>query len=79
MVPGRAKSCPECGSDDETGWADDAVCQRLGLPDDSFDHEEFVREEFGERRRELKPVGVAWLWWLVALLLVATFLWRILG
>ena len=78
MVPHRAKACPECGSDDETGWADDAVAQRLGIPDDSFDYDEFVRGEFADRRSELRPRGIAWLWWGVAVLLLVVLLWRFL-
>lgn len=79
MVPPRARACPECGSDEETGWADEAVSQRLGIPDDSFDHDAFVREEFGEERRSLKPRGISWMWWAVAVLLVVAFLWRFLA
>jgi len=31
-VPGGALSCPECGSDDETGWSEDAAYDELDLP-----------------------------------------------
>jgi len=72
-VPRRAKVCPGCGADHETGWSDAATGQNLGLPDESFDHEEFVAEEFGEEAK-LKPRGIAWGWWLVAALLIAGFL-----
>lgn len=78
VVPRRAKSCPECGSDEQTGWADDAVPQRLGIPEDSFDHDEFVRQEFGHPPRATRPPGGSWLWWGVAVLLVVLFLWRYL-
>lgn len=47
LVPDDARSCPECGSDEETGWSDKAQAQRLDLPDDDFDYDEFVKEEFG--------------------------------
>ena len=72
-VPRHARACPECGSDDQTGWSDRARVDHLGLPDDDFDHDAFVREEFGSERA--KPRGLAWYWWLVALLMVALFLW----
>ena len=52
-VPRKALACPECGSDYETGWSADADAQRLGLPDDKFDHDEFVKEEFGEEKKEV--------------------------
>lgn len=75
LVPRRARACPECGSDEQTGWSERAHAQRLGLPDDEFDYDEFVKEEFGEAQpAKLKPPGVKWLWWLVALGLLALFL-----
>src|SRR5262245_56899850 len=79
MVPANAKACPECGADEETGWSERAQAQRLGLPDDEFDYDEFVKEEFGEQDRtrgaaeRLKPRGVRWLWWVVGLLLLLAF------
>lgn len=72
-VPARASACPECGADEDTGWNDDAYAQGLDLPDEAFDYDEFVEREFGETDRPtLKPRGLHWFWWLVALgLLVA--------
>jgi hypothetical protein len=54
-LPPSARSCPECGSDEETGWSEDADTWRAGAPtgyadDDGFDYEEFLRREFGRRR-----------------------------
>ena len=46
-VPPHAKACTECGSDERTGWSEQAAYSRLGVPDPEFDHETFVREEFG--------------------------------
>jgi hypothetical protein len=42
------------------------------LPDEEFDHDEFVKEEFAPNAA--KPRGITWLWWLVALLLLGLFL-----
>lgn len=79
LVPARVRACPECGSDDQTGWSDHAQAQRLGIPDDEFDYEEFLKEEFGEAGRvKIKPPGLKWRWWLVALGLVVFFLWAVL-
>jgi len=67
-VPPRARACPECGADERTGWSDRAVSDRLGLPDEEFDYEEFTQREFGgkpDRRR-----GPRLLWGLVALVLL---------
>lgn len=75
-LPRNAKSCPECGSDEETGWSDDAPAGNLGLPDEEFDYDEFVKEEFGAG--EIKPRGIHWLWWLVAVVLLGLFLYSVL-
>jgi hypothetical protein len=50
-VPSGARACPECGADEETGWSERARYENLGIPDDSFDYNEFVKQEFeGETR-----------------------------
>lgn len=77
-VPRAALACPECGADERTGWNDRADSQRtadrLGIPDDEFDYDEFVKEEFGERKESgAKAKGVSWLWWAVAVLLALAF------
>jgi hypothetical protein len=71
-VPRNAKACPECGADETTGWSEDAYASSLGLPDEHFDYEEFVKEEFGSG--QVRPRGIHWLWWLTALILVLLFL-----
>ena len=71
-VPQRAKACPECGACEQTGWSVEASASGLDLPDDSFDYNEFVREEFGGKT--VAPRGIKWFWWIVALLLVIAFL-----
>ena len=70
-VPPNDKVCPECGSDETTGWSETAYASGLGLTDEEFDYDKFVKEEFGGER---KPRGIHWLWWLTALLLVLAFL-----
>ena len=71
LVPRRAKACPECGADEKTGWSDSAQASHLGIPDEHFDYDEFVKDEFGGRA---KPRGIHRLWWLTALLLAVLFL-----
>jgi uncharacterized membrane protein YvbJ len=70
-LPPRAKACPACGSDEHTGWSEQARYDGLDLPDDGFDHADFVQREFAGEK--IKPRGVAWLWWLVAVGLVLLF------
>jgi hypothetical protein len=67
-VPPRARACPECGSCEETGWSASASTSGLGLPDEEFDYESFVEEEFGAKT--VKPRGVAWFWWVVGLVVL---------
>jgi uncharacterized membrane protein YvbJ len=70
-VPPNAKACPECGSDEETGWSDAHEAEGLDLPDENFDYNDFVKKEFG---KSPVPHGIKWYWWVVALVLVAAFL-----
>jgi ribosomal protein L40E len=44
-VPARSWACPQCGSDEKTGWSDGAGEAGAGA-DDDFDYEEFLRREF---------------------------------
>jgi rRNA maturation protein Nop10 len=72
LLETNARACPACGSDEQTGWSARARFDSLGVPDDEFSHEEFVRREFGGM--EKIPRGIHWLWWLVAVGLVVGFL-----
>jgi hypothetical protein len=70
-IPVDALACPSCGADEETGWETDAVAgDGLDLPTEDFDYDAFVEGEFSGGGR-VKPPGVAWGWWLLALLVVA--------
>ena len=75
-VPEDAVACPGCGADETTGWSEMARDDALDLPEESFDYDTFVQEEFGGGRKrsraELFWAGVAWavlgallcwLWW----------------
>lgn len=64
--------CPECGSDEQTGWSEAARSDGLGLPDDSFDYDEFVGREFGPKGPVTR--GIHWFWWTVACLAIAALL-----
>lgn len=74
-VPRNARACPECGSDERTGWSEQAANDHLGLPDDSFDYDRFVREEFGgdKKSRARDPRG-QWIAVAVVILLLTGFL-----
>lgn len=72
-LPRNAKACPECGSDERTGWSEEAYASSLDLPDDEFDYDEFVKNEFG-RKKKVVPKGMHPFWWIVALIVVAALL-----
>jgi hypothetical protein len=71
-LPPRARACPECGSDETTGWSDRAHTERLGIPDEEFNYDEFVREEFGQPRRPPRPMRS--FWWVAAVILLLILL-----
>jgi len=72
-VPRGARACPQCGADETTGWSERAEGQRLDLPDDEFDYDEFVQREFSQEKPKARP-AIGWFWWTVALLLLLSFL-----
>jgi hypothetical protein len=77
-VPPNAKACPECGSDENTGWSDNARIGSLNLPNENFDYNEFVQREFGKEKST--PVrGISMFWWVVALLTTLAMLFVFAG
>ena len=67
-VPSAALACPECGADHNSGWRQDAdTYDGLDLPEEDFDHDEFVRQEFGS---SLKPAGLKTIWWVTGILVI---------
>ncbi len=69
-VPRTAVACPECGADHNSGWREDAESHDA-LPDDSFDYQEFVEQEFGSSP---KPAGMQTIWWITAIVVLIVFL-----
>ena len=70
-VPRTALACPECGADHTSGWRKDAeTYDAVDLPDEDFNYEEFVKQEFGSFRRQV----IKTVWWITAILLVAAFI-----
>ena len=67
-VPPNAVACPECGADHNSGWRDDAeTYDGVNLPEDAFNYDDFVRQEFGP---QAKPAGLKTIWWIVGVVLV---------
>jgi uncharacterized membrane protein YvbJ len=74
-VPPNAKACPECGSDESTGWSDSAHADHLGIPDENFDYDKFVEEEFGDGKSKGSGLKIFWgiVIGIIVILLVAYF------
>ena len=67
-VPSGALACPECGADHNSGWREHAeTYEALDLPDEDFNYDEFVRNEFGP---SFKPAGMKMIWWITAILVL---------
>jgi len=91
-VRAGASSCPECGSDESTGWAVDADLAGADIPegygngyggDDDFDYDDFIAQEFGSRRSDRSrttffglPITLI-LALLIAVLLAAFLVWGV--
>jgi len=71
-VPRNAKACPECGSDEHTGWSEESHVNGLDLPEEKFDYDDFIKREFGSKSPV--PRGIHWFWWVVAVLILVVFL-----
>jgi len=70
-VPSTASACPECGADHNSGWREGAeTYDAVDLPDEDFNYEEFVKQEFGSAAR---PVAKR-VWWITAILLIAALI-----
>ena len=71
-VPSGALACPECGADHNSGWRGDPdAYDAVDLPDEDFNYDKFVREEFGSA---LKPAGIKTSWWIAAIFLIIVFI-----
>jgi uncharacterized membrane protein YvbJ len=62
-VPAHATACPECGADENTGWNEEAArYDGIDLPDDEFNHDEFVEKEFGpgagNKKKRIRGWGI---------------------
>jgi hypothetical protein len=74
-VPRNALACPECGADHESGWREEAAgIDAVGSRDDAnFNYDEFTEREFGGKK-QIKPAGLSWFWWIIAALVLGAIL-----
>jgi len=48
-VPRRAKSCPDCGACEKSGWSQDRYLDGVNLPGDGFGYDDYSRRELPGR------------------------------
>jgi len=66
-VPEKARACPNCGSDEQTGWSNQTHLDGVELPgiDDEFDYDEALGKEFGQKsvksRRKPWKSSMTWM------------------
>ena len=66
-IPRGAAACPECGSDERTGWRERSIYDGLDLPDDAGDAPLPGATEPDRRWMN----GFKWYWFVMAVLLLA--------
>lgn len=71
-IPRDARSCPECGADERTGWRDTDAYDGLDLPESAFEDDQTARQPAPHRVN-----GIAWYWWLVAVLILGGIAWSL--
>jgi len=52
-VPIKAAACPECGSDDETGWSEDTIYDGVNLPEFEASYEEAFGDGVAKQSKSL--------------------------
>ena len=72
MVPEKARACPECGACEQTGWSDAGKADALGIPDGSFNYEDYLKREF-EGENPKRKFGSLWV--VTAVVLLIAFVW----
>lgn len=68
-------NCPRCtkksspAQRERKPWEQEETADGLDLPDEDFDYDDFIAGEFGKAPH--RKTGIAWYWYLVAVLLLA--------
>ena len=64
-VPRRAKSCPDCGACEKSGWSEDRYLDGVGLPGE--DYGDYAPRQLGGRSRQTKSQRF---WMIVGIVLI---------
>lgn len=79
-VSPNAKGCSGCGARrDGRRWFHDESRDGLSLPDEDFDYEAFLEQEFGTRPADAPKPWKRWFWAAVAVLTLLALLWMSVG
>lgn len=78
-IPRDARSCPECGADERTGWRENDATRYdgLDLPESAFaddSHPASSTSSANRAPRSPRVNGLPWYWWCVALAILAALL-----
>ena len=66
-VPRNSLACPGCGADERSGWREDVGIYGEDPSLETFDYDEFAKDEFGPRAR---PRGLSTFWWVAAIIVI---------
>ncbi len=70
-IPSRARSCPECGADERTGWRKIDLYDGIDLPDETWDDD--VSDD------NPLPRELPWYWWAAGIMVLIGFILVVLG
>lgn len=63
-----SKGCSKCASERATkSWEQDETYDGLDLPEEEFNYQDFIDEEFGSGKKRAK---IEWFWWAIAVVLL---------
>ena len=71
-IPRNARTCPECGADERTGWRETSLYDDLDLPESAWDDE-------SKPPKTPRVNGVPWYWWCVGTVLLALLIAGLIG
>jgi hypothetical protein len=74
-IPRHARSCPECGADERTGWRESSVYDGVDLPEDTSEDRD-TAEKKPPSHRDVN--GLRWYWWAIGVALAFLAILRVL-
>ena len=74
-VPRKAKSCPECGACEMSGWSEDQFLDGIDLPDEDYTTGRLLEDGADRQRGPDRGLFMRRLWAVVALLVLLAMVW----